>query len=227
MRAPKPFFTTWSMVSPSHTPAASSAIASRLSACCNRLPMKPGMSLRTCTGVLPAARRRSMVRATTASLVCSFWITSTSGTRCGGLKKCVPSTRSRRRRCFPISVERMAELLLASTVSAATRPSSSAKSCCLSSSFFRRRLDHEGCALGRGREALMDRDTLQYRGIVAEQRADRCKLSRQRRAHLRRRLENARLMPGRRQQVGDAVPHQPAADHADFLGICARHALKP
>jgi hypothetical protein len=36
--------TTSSIASASQTPAATSAIASRFSACCRRLPMKPGMS---------------------------------------------------------------------------------------------------------------------------------------------------------------------------------------
>ena len=31
------------------------AIASRFKACCSRLPMKPGMSLRTCTGLKPTS----------------------------------------------------------------------------------------------------------------------------------------------------------------------------
>ena len=57
MRAPKPSFTTVSSVSASQTPAATSAIASRFSACCSRLPMKPGISRRTCTGLAGVAQQ--------------------------------------------------------------------------------------------------------------------------------------------------------------------------
>ena len=63
IRAPKPLLTTSSMVSASQTPDAISAIASRLSACCSRLPTKPGMSFFTCTGLRPASRNSAMVLA--------------------------------------------------------------------------------------------------------------------------------------------------------------------
>ena len=76
-----------------------------------------------------------MVLRTVSSLVASFWITSTSGTRCGGFQKCVPTTRSRCLSLAPISVEGMAELLLARIVVGAVTLSSSAKICCLSGSF--------------------------------------------------------------------------------------------
>ena len=135
VRAPNPSLTTVSTVSASHTPAATSAKASRFIACCSRLPTKPGTSRRTCTGVLPASRSKSMVARTTASLVFSFWMTSTSGTKCGGFQKCVPMTRSRCLRSRPISVVGIAELLLARIVSGATALSSSAKIFCLSGSF--------------------------------------------------------------------------------------------
>jgi hypothetical protein len=74
------------------------------------------MSFFTSTGLRPASRSNAMVFCTVSALVFSFWITSTSGTRCGGFQKCVPITRSR---CFslaPIAVEGMAELLLARIV---------------------------------------------------------------------------------------------------------------
>ena len=135
IRAPKPLLTTSSMVSASQTPDAISAMASRLSACCSRLPTKPGMSFFTCTGLRPASRNSAMVLATVSSLVFSFCVTSTSGTRCGGFQKCVPTTRSRCLSFSPIRVEGMAELLLARIVVGAVRASSSAKSCCLSGSF--------------------------------------------------------------------------------------------
>jgi hypothetical protein len=135
IRAPKPLLTTSSMVSASQTPEAISAMASRLSACCSRLPTKPGMSFFTCTGFRPASRSSVMVLATVASLVFSFCVTSTSGTRCGGFQKCVPTTRSRCLSFSPIRVEGMAELLLARMVVGAVRFSSSAKICCFSGSF--------------------------------------------------------------------------------------------
>ena len=54
-RRPKLALITVSTVSASQMPCSTSAIASRHSACCSRLPTKPGTSFFTCTGVLPTA----------------------------------------------------------------------------------------------------------------------------------------------------------------------------
>ena len=65
MRAPKPSFTTLSMVSASQTPAATSAMASRFIACCSRLPTKPGMSFARAPALCRRRAAASMVRRTT------------------------------------------------------------------------------------------------------------------------------------------------------------------
>src|SRR5215470_11344063 len=72
---------TVSTVSASQMPCSTSETASRQSACCNRLPMKPGTSFLTCAGVLPAVRCSVMVHSMVWSEVHCVPITSTSGTR--------------------------------------------------------------------------------------------------------------------------------------------------
>src|SRR5665647_1518398 len=64
-------------------PCSTMDIASRHSACCRRLATKPGASLWTRTGSLPAARRTSIVRSTVTADVRSPCTTSTSGLRYG------------------------------------------------------------------------------------------------------------------------------------------------
>ncbi len=155
-----------------------------------------------------------MVARTVASDVHSVWITSTSGTRCGGFQKCVPTTRSRCLRFLPISVEGMADELLARMVSGATSASSSAKICCLSGKFLRRGLEHELHAVGGIIHRPVNLDPLQRRRL-ADQIDNRLQPLRQRGAHLGRRLEQAHLVPAGREQIGDAVAHQAAADDAD------------
>src|SRR6266851_2049988 len=54
-RRPKLALITVSTVSASQMPCSTSAIASRHSACCRRLPTKPGTSFLTCTGIFQAA----------------------------------------------------------------------------------------------------------------------------------------------------------------------------
>ena len=86
---------TLSTVSASQMPRSTSEIASRHSACCSRLPMKPGTSFFTCAGILPASACSFMVKSIAAGEVHCVPITSTSGTRNGGFHQCVPSARSR------------------------------------------------------------------------------------------------------------------------------------
>ena len=164
MRAPKPLLTTSSMVSASQTPAATSAIASRLSACCSRLPTKPGMSFFTCTGLRPASRSSAMVRRTVSALVFSFWITSTSGTRCGGFQKCVPTTRSRCLSFSPIRSREWPSCCWRGSCRARSALSSSAKSCCLSGSFSGAASNTKACVLHRRRHLVMRRNAAEQRG---------------------------------------------------------------
>ena len=103
-----------------------------------------------------------MVRVTTSGVVHSFWITSTSGTRCGGFQKCVPTTRSRCLRKRAISVVGMAELLLARIVSVATSVDELDEDLLLEVELFRRRLEHELHALHGGRHVVVRRDAVEH-----------------------------------------------------------------
>ena len=110
----------------------------------------------------------------------------------------------------------MAELLLARMVSGARQAFQLGENLLLERQFLRRRLEHEGRVLHRRCKLIVRRDAREHRRIVAEQVADRLQPLRQRCAQIRRRLEHADLMARRREQIGDAVAHQPAADHADL-----------
>jgi hypothetical protein len=59
--------------------------------------------------------------------------------------------------------------------------------------------------------------------IVVEQFDDRVQALPQRCPHLRRRFKYADAMPCRGEQIGDAVPHQAAAHHADFQLLILAH----
>ena len=116
----------------------------------------------------------------------------------------------------------MAELLLARIVSGATAAFKLGKNLLLERQLFRRRFEHECRALHRRREPVVHGDALQQRRIVAEQIGDRLQPPRQRGADLRRRLEHADVVPRGGEQIGDAVAHQAAADHADFFACASR-----
>ena len=85
--------------------------ASRDSACCRRLARKPGRSCRTFTGTLPQRFMKAISASALASLVSAI-TTSTSGTRCAGMK-CRPSMRSRVSSPWPMALIGKLELLLA------------------------------------------------------------------------------------------------------------------
>ena len=94
--------------------------------------------------------------------------------------------------------------------------------------FFRRRFEHESRALHRRRKLIVGFDSLQQCRIVTEKRDDRRQPLRQGSADVRHRLEQADRMPCRGEQIGDAVAHQAAADHTDFLFSRLAHiALTP
>src|SRR5262249_10843640 len=65
-RRPNAALITVSTVSASQMSFSTSEIASRHSACCRRLPTKPGTSFFTCTGVLPASACRVIAKSVTA-----------------------------------------------------------------------------------------------------------------------------------------------------------------
>ncbi|AMC90070.1 Uncharacterised protein [Mycobacterium tuberculosis] len=126
--------TTRSTVFGSQTPSATSAIASRHSACCSRLPMKPGTSRPTRTGSLPTWVSSATTRSAVSGAVRALGTTSTTGIRSGGFQKCVPITRlpsSTRSVTAPIG---STEVLVASTASGASVASRS-KSSCLTARF--------------------------------------------------------------------------------------------
>ena len=76
------------------SPAATMCSASRQSASCSRLAMKPGTSRSMVITDLPAWRKKSEVHATTSAEVLSPPTTSTSGIRYGGLNGCPTTMRS-------------------------------------------------------------------------------------------------------------------------------------
>ena len=223
-RAPNPSLVTSSMVSASQMPSATSAIASRFKACCSRLPMKPGMSLRTCTGFRPAPAINAMVRATTSSAVASFWMTSTSRTRCGGFQKCAPTTRPRCLRWRPISVVGSAELLLARIVSGDTIASSSAKIFCFRSRFSSTASMTNSAPCTAGGKIVMGRDAVCAGRIVAQQIGDLSQPRRQRRAQFGGQLEHADIVAGGGKTIGNAVAHEAGADNRDLR---FRHGKRP
>ncbi|MNT58661.1 hypothetical protein D3C72_1961130 [compost metagenome] len=89
--------------------------------------MKPGMSWRTSTGRLPAKRRVAMTLATVSSEVSSLRTTSTRGMTSAGVKKWVPTKRSRRRTALAMALMDRPEVLVAKTVCAGHRASSLVK----------------------------------------------------------------------------------------------------
>ena len=76
------------------SPAATMCSASRHSASCRRLAMKPGTSRSRVITDLPATVKNSEAQATAAGSVCSPPTTSTSGIRYGGLNGCPTTVRS-------------------------------------------------------------------------------------------------------------------------------------
>ena len=101
MRKPPPRRTTRSIVAASATPSPSIRSDSSEKGRARRLATKPGLSLAR-IGVRPIASATSVAVASAASEECSAATTSTSFISAGGLKKCMPTTRSgraRRRRC--------------------------------------------------------------------------------------------------------------------------------
>ncbi|CFN64386.1 Uncharacterised protein [Bordetella pertussis] len=134
-RMPRLHLTTSSMSSALATPFSSREMASRARACWMRLAMKPGISLRTSTGRLPPARSMSMTRATVCSDVSSLRTTSTSGITSAGVKKWVPTKRSRRVTAWAMSLIDRPEVLVAKMACGSHRVSSRAKMSRLSASF--------------------------------------------------------------------------------------------
>ena len=114
-----------------------------------------------------------------------------------------------------MSVEGIAELLLARMVVGAVTLSSSAKICCLSGSFSGAASNTKATSFIAGGHLVVRRDAAEQRRIAVEQRARHLQPLRQRIAPLRRRIVDAHGVAGRRQQVGDAVAHQARADDAD------------
>ena len=62
-------------------------------------------------------------------------------------------------------------------------------------------------------------DPLDQSWIVLQQMGDRVQARRETCTHIRGRLEHRDPVSRGRQQIGDAVAHEPAADDADFLWL--------
>ena len=99
-----------------------------------RLTRNPGAS-RTTTGVLPSVLARAKIVATVSSLVRSPRITSTSGIRCTGLKKCIPATRPGSSAPTAISVMGSVDVLEAKIAARGTASSHSFRTARLTASF--------------------------------------------------------------------------------------------
>jgi hypothetical protein len=81
--------------------------------------------------------------------------------------------------------------------------------------------------LNGGSQIVMRRYAIEQCRIGIEQIDNRAQTRRERAAHFRRRLEQANRMAGISQQKSDAVAHQPATDHADFLTGSIHFAFTP
>ena len=116
------------------SPAATMWSASRQSASCNRLAMKPGTSRSMVITDLPMWRKKSEVHATTSGEVFAPPTTSTSGIRYGGLNGCPTTVRSGWAHATCISLMPKPEVELEMTMPSGAAASMSASSCTLSSS---------------------------------------------------------------------------------------------
>ena len=111
--------TTRSTVSASQTPLATRSMASRHSACCRRLPTKPGTSRCTRTGILPTNSSTSNAVSIDSVDVWSPRTISTTGMRSGGFHQCMPTVRSAPARPSVMREMGITEELLASSASGA------------------------------------------------------------------------------------------------------------
>ena len=93
-RSPGPSVMDRSICSTVASPASTMCSASRHSASCSRLAMKPGTSRSMVMTDLPACRKKSEAQATTSGEVAVPPTTSTSGMRYGGLNGCPTTVRS-------------------------------------------------------------------------------------------------------------------------------------
>ena len=103
-RSPGPSVIDWSICSTVASPAATMCSASRHSASCSRLAMKPGTSRSRVITDLPACRKKSEVQSTTSGEVAAPPTTSTRGMRYGGLNGCPTTVRSGRSHLSCISL---------------------------------------------------------------------------------------------------------------------------
>ena len=83
--------------------------------------------------------------------------------------------------------------------------------------FLRRRLDHQHGVLDGGHQLIVHGDVLETGRIIVQQFGDHGESLGKTRAQVGDRLEDADRMAGGGEAVGDAVAHQPGADHADFF----------
>ena len=178
--------------------------------------MKPGMSRRTSTGRLPTARSASITTATVASEVSSLRTTSTSGITSAGVKKCVPTKRSRRVTALARALIDRPEVLVAKIAPGAQMASSFAKMPRLSSRF-------SGTAsITRSQSAAASRSgDMRMRAIASASSPAaytpswRATLARAGPAP-RPPGRSARQAP-RGEQRGDAAAHAARADHGQML----------
>ena len=185
--------------------------------------MKPGLSLAR-IGVRPMRRPTSVVASSAASPERSVATTSTSFISAGGLKKCMPTTRSGCGTPAAIALTGSEEVLLARIACGPQAPASAANSSALQRQVLGRRLDHE-VALGEVAEAAGGIDAPRRRGCLllapaaalgplAERGAEALDAGFQR---LRHRVVQERLVAAQRRDLGDPGPHRAGADDADPL----------
>ena len=129
MRKPPPRRQTRSIVSASATPSASMRSDSSVKGRARRLAMKPGLSLAR-IGVRPMRAPTSAAASSAAGEESAVATTSTSFISAGGLKKCMPTTRSGCGTSAAIAVTGSEEVLLARIApgpQASARPANSSR----------------------------------------------------------------------------------------------------
>ena len=195
--------------------------------------MKPGVDL-ACTGVLPQPAAMANTVSASAGSVAAPLTTSTSAMAGTGLKKCIPTSRSGRRRALAIAVTDKDEVLVAKIASLASTASSSPNRRCLTprSSTTASMTSSAGAKVGEGAasgQPVEQGGALAGRQLAALDALLQCRgdtgdrLVRGTRARI---VEQHRVAGGSR-DLGDAGTHGTAADDGDGASQVAHAPVLP
>ena len=187
--------------------------------------MKPGLSLAR-IGVRPIRLPTSAVAASALSAESAVATTSTSFISAGGLKKCMPTTRSGLGTPAAISATGSEEVLVARIVSGPQASASDGEQLALQLQVLGRRLDHQ-VAAGEVGEARGGAQAGARRLGVGLAPAAALGALRQRRARslhpgverVGNRVVQPRLVAAEAGDLGDPGAHRPGADDADPLAV--------